>query len=79
MQLNDTIGGPDELAKQFLNELTELVEGGEISADFAQRVIDDLFEPVTAGRAQRLQAWVWRAYFEEEEALLTVSRIRRNS
>ena len=53
---------PGQLAELYLGELAELVEQGEISADFARRVTDDLFEPAQPGQARKLRPSVWRSY-----------------
>lgn len=56
---------PSQLAERLRNELRELVDLGEISPDFARRVMDDLLEPAAAGRRISLRPNVWRRYVED--------------
>lgn len=53
---------PGQLGELYLHELEELVEQGEISADFARRVTDDLFEPTEPGQARKIRQSIWRSY-----------------
>jgi polyhydroxyalkanoate synthesis regulator phasin len=50
-------------------ELIELLEQGEISNEFARRVIDDLFIQSEPGEAPALRPAVWSAYVESMSAL----------
>lgn len=56
---------PHELGARYLRELRELVDQGEISPLFAQRIIDDLFTPGEPGQPPRLRWSVWSAYIAE--------------
>jgi hypothetical protein len=53
---------PRQLGERYRQELSELVGLGEISPDFARRVMDDLFAPAEPGQARQLRPSVWRAH-----------------
>lgn len=72
-----SIESPNELAERFWRELRELVEQGEIGPAVADRVRDDLFEPVEAGQRPRLKWSVWCSYIEGEHQLSIISELRR--
>lgn len=59
------IESQQELGERFWSELRELVELGEISPAFAERVIKDMFDPAPTGQMPLLRWSVWRAYVEE--------------
>lgn len=61
----DGIETPAQLGARYLRELRELVDEGEITWRFAQRVIDDLFI-TEAGQPPRLRPSVWHAYIAEQ-------------
>lgn len=54
-----------ELSARYLQELSELVADGRISAAVAARIADDLFEPDRPGTPRRLRLSVWRRYVQE--------------
>jgi hypothetical protein len=62
---DEGIESPGQLAERFRRELFELVNHGEISPTFAERVMDDLFVPGKAGEPPHLRWSVWRAYVAE--------------
>ena len=59
------IESQQELGERFWRELRELVDLGEVSPAFSERVIEDMFEPAPAGQIPPLRWSVWRAYVEE--------------
>jgi len=66
MAKEQKIETPRALSSRFHRELRELVEEGEISPAFAERVMSDLFEPVQPGEKPPLRSWVWFAFVEEQ-------------
>jgi hypothetical protein len=46
---------PEAFGERCWDELIELIEQGEISASFAERVRTDMFEPAAPGRPPRLR------------------------
>jgi polyhydroxyalkanoate synthesis regulator phasin len=66
MAKQQKIETPAGLSARFHRELRELVEGGEISPSFAERVVDELFEPAQPGEKPSLRSWVWSAFVDEQ-------------
>ena len=68
MSHNAAIENPQQLGDRYLRELRDLVDEGKITAAFAQRVVDDMFDAGDAG--QPLLKWsVWCSYVEEQQQL----------
>jgi hypothetical protein len=72
------IESPAELAARLWLELRDLVEQGEISGAFAERVRKDLFEPPEPGKRPALKWSVWSSYVEGEAQLLSIRQMRRD-
>jgi polyhydroxyalkanoate synthesis regulator phasin len=66
MAKEQKIETPGALSSRFHRELRELVEEGEISPSFAERVMGDLFEPAQPGEKPSLRSWVWFAFVNEQ-------------
>lgn len=64
------------LGDQFLRELRELRDDGDISAELAERIFDDFFEPVAAGERPQLKLSVWRACAEEDRKTRVIAHLR---
>jgi hypothetical protein len=64
------------LGDQFLRELRELRDDGDISAELAARIFDDFFEPVAAGERPQLKLSVWRACAEEDRKARVIAHLR---
>ncbi len=62
---NQSIETPRQLAARYRKELRELVDDGEISAEVAQRIMDDLFETSASGEPPTLRWSVWSTYVED--------------
>jgi hypothetical protein len=75
---NEVIENPRQLGERYLQELRDLVDEGKITAAFAQRVVDDLFDAGEAG--QMVLKWsVWCSYIDEEQQLGLISELRKLS
>ena len=59
---------PQELGERFGRELCELVDHGEITKHFAERISNDLFEPANSRQSRRLRWSVWCEYIKSLEA-----------
>ena len=67
-----------ELAEIYWLELRDLVDSGELDPGFAQRIVDDVFEPAMEGRPGReLKLSAWNAYVEELRRLAEIRACRR--
>jgi hypothetical protein len=76
MSNKDIAESPGELGARYWSELRELVASGEISSAFAQRVVDDLFEPREPGKPPVLKWSAWRAHRKEQQELASVLQSR---
>lgn len=65
MASQEQIEGPAQLGERFRSELRELVDLGEISPAFAQRITNDLFEAGEAGDDMSLRSSTWFRYIED--------------
>ena len=75
---NEAIENPRQLGERYLQELRDLVDEGKITAAFAQRVVEDLFDAGEAG--QLLLKWsVWCSFIEEHQQLGLISGLRELS
>lgn len=75
---SEPLTSPRELAERFWSEIRDLRDLGEISPQFAQRLVDDLFEPWTPGQAPTLKWSVWCRYVQDEQDRATIHAIRRD-
>ena len=76
MRDKETIEGPRQLGDRYWSELCDLVNQGEISPEFANRITDDLFEPAEKGEQPQLKWSSWCRYIEEQETLAAIYQIR---
>jgi glycyl-tRNA synthetase alpha subunit len=75
MPHNEAIENPEQLGERYLQELRDLVDERQITAAFAQRVVEDLFDAGEAG--QMVLKWsVWCSYIEEQQQLGLISELR---
>lgn len=72
MSKDPPVESPDELGDRFWRELGELVDCGDISREFADQVIEDLFEPREQGQKPVLKHSAWRAYLKERQDLASL-------
>jgi hypothetical protein len=70
------VRGRAALGDQFLRELRELVDDGDISAAMARRILDDFFEPAGPGARPTLKLSVWRACAENDPKAGAIARLR---
>lgn len=73
----ESVPTPEELAKSFRNELRDLVDSGEIDPIFAQRIVDDMFEPAAEGQQRRLKWSAWNSSVEEVRHLAEIRQLHR--
>jgi hypothetical protein len=69
--------GPRQLGERFWHELCELVGSGEISNEFAQQLIEDMFEPMGEGEPPVVKWSVWCAHVDEQQKLTDIWAQRR--
>jgi hypothetical protein len=69
--------GPRQLGERFWHELCELVGSGEISNEFAQQLIEDMFEPMEEGEPPVVKWSVWCAHVDEQQKLTDIWAQRR--
>lgn len=62
---SELVESREVLSGRYMGELRELLDDGEISLSVAQRVIDDMFEPLQPGAPPRVRMEVWQAYVRE--------------
>jgi hypothetical protein len=79
MPQKEAVQSPQQLGEQYLRELRELLDEGEISAAFAQRVRDDLFETGGPDQLPALKWSVWCSYVEDQQQLSFISELRKSS
>lgn len=77
MGQTEPVPTPEELAKTFRIELRDLVDSGELDPIFAERIVDDMFEPATEGQQRRLKWSAWSSYVEEVRHLAEIRQLRR--
>ncbi len=78
MPHNEAIETARQLGERYLQELRDLVDEGKITAAFAQRIVDDLFDAGEAG--QMVLKWsVWCAHIEEQQQLGLITELRELS
>ena len=77
MEQTESVPTPEELARIFRIELRDLVDSGELDPIFAERIVDDVFEPATEGRQRRLKWSAWSSYVEEVRHLAEIRQLRR--
>jgi hypothetical protein len=71
--------GPRQLGERFWHELCELVGSGEISNEFAQQLIEDMFEPMEEGEPPVVKWSVWCAHVDEQQKLTDIWAQRRSA
>jgi hypothetical protein len=69
----------DALGTQYLRELRDLLDDGEIDSGLAQRILDDLFEEAEPGLQPRLKASIWLAYLDQKRRLAANPGRRRGN
>jgi hypothetical protein len=78
MPHNEAIENPRQLGERYLRELRDLVDEGKITAAFAERVVEDLFDAGEAG--EMVLKWsVWCSYIDEEQQLGLICELRKLS
>ena len=78
MPHNEVIENPRQLGDRYLQELRDLVDEGKITAAFAQRVVEDLFDAGEAGQLL-LKSSVWCSFVEHQQQLGLISGLRELS
>lgn len=74
--LQGAIKDPEALGDQFLRELRDLLDAGEIDAASGRRILDDLLEAADPDRRPKLKISAWLVYAEHQRTLRLLASAR---